>query len=229
MDDAKVCTLRDRAQRALDLTNQAHRSQRRHVAANANRDQAGVAFRKLRSPAMPHPRSRRSLTPGTFPRPTPAHRHPEVQLELGSTLHTLDCGYVLVGSQGNFRIFLKKHDALVGHGCARPASPRPRASEGLGGPETIAGAIGSPARWRRGASSTRQPHDRSAPPPCDASRDRAGNPNGARLPSPGPPLPPQNLLQPRWNGSHTRNSTLLALIRDCGLSEGGGGGWATAK
>ena len=75
VDDAEVCALRDRAERALHFANQAHRSQRRHVAANANRHQAGMALRKLRPPAMPHPRSRRSLSPGTFSRTTPTHRH----------------------------------------------------------------------------------------------------------------------------------------------------------
>ncbi len=99
VDDAEVSAFRDCAERALHRANQAHRSQRRHVPANANRHQARVTLRKLRTPAMPHPRSCRSLSPSTLPRPTPTHRHLQVQLELRSPLHTLDCGYVLVGSQ----------------------------------------------------------------------------------------------------------------------------------
>ena len=83
--DAEVCASRDRAERVLHFANQAQRSQGRHVPANAHRHQSRVAFRNLRPPAMPYPRSRRSLSPGPFPRPTPAHRHLQVQLELRST------------------------------------------------------------------------------------------------------------------------------------------------
>jgi hypothetical protein len=110
--DAEICALRDRAERALHLANQAHRSQGRHVTANANRHQTRVALRKFRPPAMPYSPSRRSLSPGTFSRSTPAHRHLQVQLELRSTRHTLDCGHVLVESQEHSQSFFAQHDTL---------------------------------------------------------------------------------------------------------------------
>ena len=78
---------------------QAHRSQRRHVAANANRHQPRVALWELRASALPYARSHRSLSPGTFSCSTPARRHLQVQLELRSTPHTLDCGHVLADCQ----------------------------------------------------------------------------------------------------------------------------------
>jgi len=99
VDDPEVSTFRDRAKRVLYLANQAHCSQRRHVAANADRHQPRVAFRKFRTPAMPYSRPHRSLSPGTLPRSTPAHGHLQVQLELRSTRHTLDCGHVLAECQ----------------------------------------------------------------------------------------------------------------------------------
>ena len=97
--DAEVCALRDRAERVLHFANQVQRSQGRYVPANANRHQAWMALGKFRTPAMPHSRSRRSLSPRTLPRATPAHRHPQIQLELRSTRHTLDCGHDLAECQ----------------------------------------------------------------------------------------------------------------------------------
>jgi len=108
VNDAEVCALRDRAERALHLANQAHRSQRWHVLANTNRHQTRMAFRKLRTPAMPYPRSRRSFSSGTLPRSTPMHRQFQIQLELGSTRHTLDCGYVLWKCQDRFQLFFDR-------------------------------------------------------------------------------------------------------------------------
>jgi len=113
VDDAKICSFRDRAERVLHLANQARRSQRGHVPANANRHQAGEALRKLRTAAMPYSRSRRSLSPGTLPRSTPARGHFQVQLELRSTRHTLYCGYDLQKCQeGN-----SKHTNDVSNLC----------------------------------------------------------------------------------------------------------------
>jgi hypothetical protein len=64
-----------------------------------------VAFWKLHALAMPNPRSRDSLSPRPFPRSTPAHRRLQVQLELASTRHTLDCGYVLPKCQERIRSY----------------------------------------------------------------------------------------------------------------------------
>jgi hypothetical protein len=64
-----------------------------------------VAFWKLHALAMPNPRSRDSLSPRPFPRSTPAHRRLQVQLELASTRHTLNCVYVLPKCQERIRSY----------------------------------------------------------------------------------------------------------------------------
>ena len=78
---------------------EAHGAQRRHVAAHADRHQTGMSLGELRPTAMTDPRPLSSLSPGAFPRTTPSRRLLQVELELRSTRHTLDCGYVLVGRQ----------------------------------------------------------------------------------------------------------------------------------
>lgn len=94
MDDAEVGALRDLSQRALDFANEAHRPQGGDIRTNADRHEARRALWKLRTLAVPYPRSRRGLSPSPLPRSTPMHRCLQVQLELRSMRHTLDCGYV---------------------------------------------------------------------------------------------------------------------------------------
>jgi hypothetical protein len=69
------------------------------VASNANRYQTRVSLRKVHTRPMPYPRIRRSVSSSALPRATPARRHRQVELKLGSMPHTLDCGYVLLNCQ----------------------------------------------------------------------------------------------------------------------------------
>ena len=195
VDDAEVRTLRDREERALHFANQAQRSQRRHVAANANRHQTRMALRKLRPPAMPYPRSRRSLSPSTFPRPAPTHRHLQVQLELRSTRHTLDCGHVLVEKSRTFSIIYRAGYDSISRRTQSPDVHRlgPRSASR----NIVRNGSAAWAKTNRAGTST---HGAGAhldaaswqsnrAPAATQSPERAGNPNASAASQPRPALP----------------------------------------
>jgi hypothetical protein len=104
VDDPEARTARDLTERALHLAHQPHRSQGRHVGEDAHRHQAWQAPGKPHSPSMPHARPGSGLASRARPRAAPARRHREIQLELSTTRHTLDCGYVLRRSQEEFDV-----------------------------------------------------------------------------------------------------------------------------
>jgi len=87
VDDAEVRASCDRAKRVLHLPNQAHRSQGRHVPANANRHQAG-----RRSGNSARPRCQAALLPQPFAQHLPS-LHPNAPACSGAARAEIDASY----------------------------------------------------------------------------------------------------------------------------------------
>jgi len=113
VNDAEVGSFRTSAKGALQFPHQSHASQGRNLPANANRDEPRVSLGKLCTGAVPHSRSQCGLSSGSRPRATPACRLLQFELELRATRHTLDYGYVFVGSQEESSRLWKTDSAVV--------------------------------------------------------------------------------------------------------------------